>query len=173
MIAFHNILRFCKFLKFSLVKKYKTYVFISVIFLASLVFITACTPLILRTCFRNGKDFSAPRGVSTTLKTLIEGSPAEVRRLIAEQKISSSLAQLQKLDLPRQTRRKINRKIVICLAVGQAKAFAKLKKLATKEAAQQVIEDYTHDPTSCWGKIKDYAEDLKDFVVRKSVLIFG
>ena len=76
-----------------------------------------------------------------TLKTLIEGSPAEVRRLIAEQKISSSLAQLQKLDLPRQTRRKINRKIVICLAVGQAKAFAKLKKLATKEAAQQIIDD--------------------------------
>ena len=141
-------------------KKYKTYVFISVIFLASLVFITACTPLILRTCFRNGKDFSAPRGVSTTLKTLIEGSPAEVRRLIAEQKISSSLAQLQKLDLPRQTRRKINRKIVICLAVGQAKAFAKLKKLATKEAAQQIIDDYGNEPSSILGRIKDKIEDV-------------
>ena len=43
-----------------------------------------------------------------TLKTLIEGLPAELKKLIAEQNISSSLAQLQKLDLPRQRRRKIN-----------------------------------------------------------------
>ena len=102
-----------------------------------------------------------------TLKTLVEGSPAEVRRLIAEQKTSSSLAQLQNLDLPRQTRRKINRKIVICLAVGQAKAFAKLKKLATKEASQQIIEDYSHDPSSFLGRIKDKIEDLKDSIKRK------
>lgn len=87
--------------------------------------------------------------------------------MIAEQKISSSLAQLQKLDLPRQTRRKINRKIVICLAVGQAKAFAKLKKLATKEAAQQIIDDYGHDPSSFLGRIKDKIEDLKDSIKRK------
>ena len=140
---------------FSPLKTYRTYVIISVIFLAVLVFVTVCAPLILRMCFRNGKDFLAPQGVCTTLKTLIEGSPAEVKRLITEQKISSSLAQLQKLDLPRQRRRKINRKIVICLARGQAKAFVRLKKLATKETAQQVIDDYTHDPTSCiWARSK-------------------
>jgi len=138
--------------------------YLPVTFLAALVVVTALLPLILRTCFRSVSIFSATPGASTTLKTLIEGSPSEVRRLIAEQKISSSLAQLQKLHLPRQRRRRINRKIVICLAVGQTRAFAKPKKLATQEAAQQVIEDYTHDSTSCWGKIKDKTEDLKESV---------
>ena len=136
----------------------------SAIFLTGLVLITLCSSKILVTCFRKGKDFSCPLGGSTTLKILVNGSITDVKDVIGVQNIRSSLAQLQKLDLPREKRRKINRKIVICLAVGQAKAFAKLKKLARKETAQQVIEDFTHSPSSWKGKLKDNIEDLKDSV---------
>ena len=102
--------------------------------------------MILPTFYRNG--FSALPGGNTILKIFVDGSTTEVKKVIAEQKISSSLAQLQKLDLPRERRRRINRKIVISLAAGQAKAFAKLKRLARKETAQQVIDDFTHSPSS-------------------------
>ena len=123
---------------------------------------TICTPTILQICFRNGKDFQAPPGCDTTLKILVDGSTAEVKKLIAEQRISSSLAQLQKLDLPRERRRRINRKIVVSLAAGQAKAFAKLKRLARKETAQAMIDGFSHSPDTCLGKLKDTIEDLKE-----------
>merc|ERR1712061_657829 len=76
--------------------------------LAVLVIVTPFVAKILQFCFRN--DFSAPEGVNTTLKTFVNGSPTEVEKVIGERKISSSLAQLQKLDLPRERRRRINRK---------------------------------------------------------------
>ena len=72
------------------------------------------------------------------------------------------MAQLQKLDLPREKRRRINRKFVICIATGEAKAFAKLKKLAKQKTAQQVIDDFTHSPSSCNGRLKDSIEELKE-----------
>ena len=102
-------------------------------FLVAIAIALRFAPSILRTCFRSGKESPAPPGGDTTLKTLVNGSTTEVKKVIAEPKISSSLAQLQKLDLPRERRRRINRRIVISLAVGQAKAFAKLNKLARKE----------------------------------------
>mgnify|MGYP003321875175 CR=1 FL=1 len=95
------------------------------------------------------------------------GSTTEVKGVIGDRRISSCLAQLQKLDLPREKRRRINRKFVVCLAAGQAKAFAKLKKLAKQKTAQQVIEDFTHSATSCKGQLKDNIEDLKDSVEKK------
>ena len=104
----------------------------------------------------------SPTGGNTTLKILVDGSNADVKDAICNQKISPSLAQLQKLDLPREKRRRVNRKIVICLAVGQAKAFAKLKRLAGKETARQVIEDCTHSSSSCMGRLKDNIEDVKN-----------
>ena len=75
--------------------------------LAALVIVSITAPLVLRTCFRGGKDFQGRPGQDKTLKTLVEGSPAEVEKLLDEEKISSSLAQLQKLDLPREKRRRI------------------------------------------------------------------
>ena len=101
------------------------------------------------------------------MKTLVDGSTTEVKGVIGDRRISSCLAQLQKLDLPREKRRRINRKFVVCLAAGQAKAFAKLKKLAKQKTAQQVIDDFTHSPSSCKGKMKDNIEDLKDSVEKK------
>ena len=112
----------------------------SAIFLAALVIVTICAPTILQTCFRKGKDFSSILGGNPTLKTLVGGSTSEVKGVIDDRRISSCLAQLQKLDLPREKRRRINRKFVICLAAGQAKAFAKLKKLAKPKTAKQVIK---------------------------------
>lgn len=87
--------------------------------------------------------------------------------MIGDRRISSCLAQLQKLDLPREKRRRINRKFVICLAAGQAKAFTKLKKLAKQKTAQQVIDDFTHSPSSCKGQLKDNIEDLKECMEKK------
>ena len=127
--------------------------------MVSLTFATIFISMILPTCFRNG-TLAFP-GDSTILKTLVDGSTTDVKEVLGERKISSSLAQLQKLDLPRERRRKMNRKIVISLAAGQAKAFARLKKLATKEAAKQIIDDFTHSPDSCMGKLKDAIEDMK------------
>ena len=141
--------------------------FFSVTFLATIAIAAYFASPILQICFRNGKDFQAPPGCDTTLKILVEGSTAEVRKLIAERRISSSLAQLQKLDLPRERRRRINRKIVVSLAAGQAKAFAKLKRLARKETAQAMIDDFTHSPDSCIGLVKDTIEDLKDSMKEK------
>ena len=57
--------------------------------------------------------------------------------------------------------------------MGQAKALARLKKLAAKEAAQQVINDFTHSPTSYVGKFKDATGDLKDFMKKKNHNMFG
>ena len=131
----------------------------------SIATISAST--ILQICFRGGKDISSLSGGSSTLKTLVGGSTTEVKGVIGDRRISSCLAQLQKLDLPREKRRRINRKFVICLAAGQAKAFAKLKKLAKQKTAQQVIEDFTHSATSCKGQLKDNIEDLKDSVEKK------
>ena len=139
----------------------------SVGFLTILVVIAIYSPTILQLCFRKRKDFLASRGDNTTLKALVDGSTADVKEVFGEHKISSSLAQLQKLDLPRERRRRINRKIVICLAAGQSRAFARLKKLARQETAQQIIEDFTHSPSSCMGKIKDTAEDLKASMTEK------
>ena len=57
--------------------------------------------------------------------------------------------------------------MVICLAAGQATAFAKLKKLAKQETAKQVLDDFTHSPSSCMGRLKDNTEDLKDSMKNK------
>ena len=57
-------------------------------------------------------------GGNTILKTFVDGSTAELKEVLDKQKISSTLAQLQKLDLPRERRRSLNRKIVISLAAG-------------------------------------------------------
>ena len=81
--------------------------------------------------------------------------------MIAERRISSSLAQLQKLDLPRERRRRINRKIVLSLAAGQARSFAKLKRLVRRETARQVIDDYNYSAASFNGKLTDALDDLK------------
>ena len=115
------------------------YFFFSAIFLTTLSIATICASTILQTCYRKGKDISSLSGGNSTLKTLVGGSTTEVKGVIGDRRISSCLAQLQKLDLPREKRRRINRKFVICLAAGQAKAFAKLKKLARKETAKQII----------------------------------
>ena len=131
-----------------------------------LVIVSICAPTILQTCFRNGKNFPTLPGGSTTLKTLVDSSTSEMKKVIGEQKISSSLAQLQKLDLPRERRRGINRKFVNCLAAGNAKAFGRLKKIATSETAEQIIADFTHSP-SCRSKLRDTIEDLKHSMKKK------
>ena len=56
----------------------------------------------------------------------------------------------------------------ICsLADSQTKAFTKLKKFPNKETVQQLIDDFTHSPSSSMGKLKDTTEDLKDSLKRK------
>ena len=96
-----------------------------------------------------------------------------MQTLIRKQKTSPSLAQLQKLDLPNEKRRRINRKIVLSLATGQARAFIKLKKLTTPEACQQVTEDFLYSPnwvTLSVEKLKEKSEELKEAVKRNCKL---
>ena len=114
-----------------------------------------------------GEDVPTPPGSNTTLKTLVEGSAAEVKKVISRQGVKASITQLQKLELPRETRRRRNRMFIRCLADSQAKAFAELKKFPNKETAQQLIEDFTHSPNSTVGQLKDTTEDLKDSLKRK------
>ena len=146
-------------------------ILLSGISLASLVMVTIAFSMILMTFFRNG--FSALPGSNTILKIFVNGSTSEVKRVIDEQTVRSTLAQLQKLDLPKERRRRINRKIVRSLAPGQAEAFAKLKKLVRRETSQEIMDDFTHSSTSLKGKLKDATGDLKDFMKKKYHNIFG
>ena len=81
----------------------------------------------LKTCFGTGKDVQKPPGTSTLLKTLVRGSAAEVKKVISRQGVKASITQLQKLELPREVRRRRNRMFVRCLADTQAQAFTWLK----------------------------------------------
>ena len=135
--------------------------------MVALVFISVCTPHLLQICFRRGRNFTAPEDANTTLKTLVEGTSEDVKEVLEEERnISSSLAQLQKLNLPSEKRRKINRKIVICLAAGQARAFAKLKKLARADTAGRIVEDLNY-PT-CKARLEDFIEAQKQKYDRSS-----
>ena len=75
---------------------------------------------------------------------MVKGSAAEVKKVISRQGVKAAITQLQKLELPREERRRRNRLFVRCLADRQAEAFIELKKLPNKEAAQQIVDDYTH-----------------------------
>ena len=122
---------------------------------------------ILETCFGTGKKVSTPSGSNTTLKTLVESSAAEVKRVISRHGVKASITQLQHLELPREMRRRRNRMFIHCLADRQTKALNKLKKFPNKETVQQLIDDFTHSPSSSMGKLKDTTEDLKDSLKRK------
>ena len=84
--------------------------------------------------------------------------------MISRQGVRASITQLQKLELPRKERQKRNHVLVHCLGRTQAEAFIKLKEVPNKEAAQQVLDDFNHDPSSCMGKVKDLIADMKDRV---------
>ena len=87
--------------------------------------------------------------------------------MISRQGVKASITQLQKLELPREVRRRRNRMFVRCLADTQAKAFTRLKGFPNKETASQIMEDFTHSTSSCMGKLKDTTEDLKDSMKKK------
>ena len=126
-----------------------------------MIFLTFAAPM-LKASFGTGKDVAALLGLNTILKILVKGSAAEVKKVISRQGVKASITQLQKLELPRETRRRRNRLFVRCLADTQAKAFAKLKGFPNKETSSQIMDDFTHSPSSCMGKLKDSIEDLKD-----------
>ena len=129
--------------------------------------VSTFAPSILKNCFGTARNFPTSLGSNTILKTLVEGSAAEVKKVISRQGVRASITQLQKLELPRETRRRRNHIFVRCLADSQTKAFAKLKRFPNKETARQLVDDFTHSPSSSMGKLKDTIEDLKDSVKRK------
>ena len=129
--------------------------------------VSAFAASLLKLCFGSGKEVPLPTGTTTILNTLVKGSPAEVKKVISRQGIKAAITQLQKLELPREERRRRNRLFVRCLALRQAEAFIKLKKFPNKETAQQIVDDFTHSPTSLIGKLKDKAEDLKKKAKKK------
>ena len=134
--------------------------------IAAFVLVSTFAASMLKTCFGTGKDVPTPLGSSTVLKTLVGGSAAEVKKVISRKGIKASITQLQKLELPREVRRRRNRIFVRCLADSQAKAFTKLKGFPNKETCQQIMDDFTHSP-SCMGKLKDTIENQKDAMKKK------
>ena len=105
---------------------------------------------ILKLCFGTGKEVPLQSGTTSILSTLVKGSVAEVKKVISRQGVKAAITQLQKLELPREERRRRNHLFVRCLADRQAEAFIKLKKLPNKEGAQQIVDDFTHSPTSLY-----------------------
>ena len=88
---------------------------------------------ILKLCFGTGEQLSPLSGTSNILRTLVKGSAAEVKKVISRQGVKAAITQLQKLELPREERRRRNRLFVRCLADTQGKAFSRLKKFPNKE----------------------------------------
>ena len=82
--------------------------FFSATFIVACVLISQLAAPVFKRCFGTGKDVSALPGLSPLLKILVRGSAAEVKRVISRQGIKASITQLQKLELPRETRRKRN-----------------------------------------------------------------
>ena len=134
----------------------------SAAFLVSFVLISALAASALKFCFGTDKEVPLGSGTTSILRTLVKGSAAEVKKVISRQGVKAAITQLQKLELPREERRRRNRLFVRCLADRQAEAFIKLKKLPNKEAAQQIVDDVTRTPSSCLGKKKDAIDDLKN-----------
>ena len=87
--------------------------------------------------------------------------------MISRQGVKASITQLQKLELPREVRRRRNRMFVRCLADTQAQAFTRLKGFPNKETSLQIMEDFTHSTSSCMANLKDTIEDKKDTMKTK------
>ena len=75
--------------------------------------------------YKLGKNIRMSKtiGTSNMLRSLTEGSVAEVKNVVSDSKISVSLCQMQHLELDRDVRRAKNKQFVICLANSQAEAF--------------------------------------------------
>ena len=115
---------------------------------ATLLLITMfASSICFGTCWGTGNDVPTSPGTNTVLKTLVEGSQTEMKEVIGRPGIKASIIQLQHLELPRDKRRRRNRRLMRCLADRQAKAFAKLKQLASLEACSQIIDDFTYSPS--------------------------
>ena len=108
-----------------------------------------------------GKDIPMKKvsGTSNVLKTLTEDSVAEVKKVVAHPKISTSISQLQHLGLDRDLRRAKNKQFVKCLADTQAEAFTVMKKRINKETCMKVIDDFSHTPSRL-ANLKDATEVL-------------
>ena len=140
--------------------------FAAAFFAIILIFSVLAAPM-LKASFGTGKEVPAIPGSNTVLKILVAGSAAEVKEVIRRQGIEASITQMQKLELPRETRRRRNCLFVRCLADTQAKAFTKLKGFPNKETSSQIMDDFTHSSSSCMGRFKDSIENLKDTMKEK------
>ena len=135
-------------------------VILLVILMVSVVLVTILMSFQIPHVF--GKDIAMKKasGTSNVLKTLTEDSVAEVKKVVADPKISTSISQMQHLRLDRDLRRAKNKQFVNCLADTQAEAFTDMKKRINKETCVKVIEDFSHTPSRL-GDLKDATEDLK------------
>ena len=118
--------------------------------------------------YKLGKNIRMSKtiGTSNMLRSLTEGSVAEVKNVVSDSKISVSLCQMQHLELDRDVRRAKNKQFVICLANSQAEAFTAMKKRVNKETCMKIIEDFSHTPSRL-GNIKDAMEDLNTLIKKK------
>ena len=110
-----------------------SHTFFSAAFLVVLVLVSTLAAPMLKLCFGTGKEVPLRSGTTTILSTLVKGSAAEVKKVISRQGVKAAITQLQKLELPREERRRRNRLFVRCLADTQGKAFSRLKKFPNKE----------------------------------------
>ena len=140
--------------------------YLSAILMVSVVLVTVLMSFYIP--YKFGKNISMNKTIGTNhvLRTLTEGSVAEVKNVVFDSKISVSLCQMQHLGLDREERRAKNKQFVICLANSQAEAFTVMKKRINKKTCMKIIEDFSHTPSRL-GNIKDAVEDLKSLIKKK------
>ena len=121
---------------------------------------TILCPTILSRAFgiSTSTDFSS--GSCTIIKTLVEGSVDDIKKVVSSPGFAVAVTQMQHLDLPREVRRSRNRQLIFCLGNSQAEAFATLKNRMNVETAHQIIQDFEHSNTKM-NRLADTIEDLK------------
>ena len=122
--------------------------------------VTILRPTILSRAFGVRRDADSSSGSCLIIKTLVEGSIDDIKKVVLSPGFALAVTQMQHLDLPREVRRSRNRQLIFCLGNSQSEAFATLKNMMNVETARQIIQDFEHSNTKM-NRLADIIEDLK------------
>ena len=122
--------------------------------------VTILCPTILSRAFGVRRDADSSSGSCLIIKTLVEGSIDDIKKVVLSPGFALAVTQMQHLDLSREVRRSRNRQLIFCLGNSQSEAFATLKNMMNVETARQIIQDFEHSNTKM-NRLADIIEDLK------------
>ena len=121
---------------------------------------TILCPTILSRAFGVRRDADSSSGSCLIIKTLVEGSIDDIKKVVLSPGFALAVTQMQHLDLSREVRRSRNRQLIFCLGNSQSEAFATLKNMMNVETARQIIQDFEHSNTKM-NRLADIIEDLR------------